>query len=158
VNESLDHYAWDAAHDFAARVTSHALESLRRVDLTLPQARALSLVAQAGQLSGRELAAALAISPSSVVPLCDRLEAQGYLARVRNQVDRRVCWLRVTSAGAAALAELSAVSDAQIRKALATLSSTDRSRLPRILRALTPPLGPSEGPSSIDRSGRQHGG
>src|ERR1700730_7976453 len=72
--------------------------------VTTSQFHALHAIRRHGRLSGRQLACALGVSPAAVVALCDRLEQQGYVARVRDPADRRGGWGERNAARAAALA------------------------------------------------------
>jgi len=107
------------------------------LNLTLPQIRALKAIHELGQVSGRQLARALGVSPASVVPLCDRLQEQGYVERVRDTQDRRVCWFRLTQAGIDLMQGLSAIGRSRIVPALAKLPPSDRAFLVRVLDTLT---------------------
>ena len=62
-----------------------------------------------------ELAERLQIQNHSVVELVDRLEKRKYIERQRDQADRRVVHLILTSAGEAVLRKLVAASLAELR-------------------------------------------
>jgi DNA-binding MarR family transcriptional regulator len=72
---------------------------------------ALALLAaldMADGLSHRELAAELDVSPATLTPVVDALDAAGCLARARDPRDRRVVRLSITSTGRARLRSVSA--------------------------------------------------
>src|SRR2546423_8568252 len=75
------------------------LEFFVRNNLTIAQMRAMYSIAQSGRLSGRQLARALHISPAAVVPLCDRLERDGYEDRGPDTLDRRIIWFEPVDHG-----------------------------------------------------------
>ena len=116
------------------------LEFFVRNNLTIAQMRAMYAIAQSDRLSGRGLAHALRISPAAVVPLCDRLERDGYVIRVPDTVDRRVTWFELSKHGRATLEEVSWASPSRIMGALARLELKDREALVRILEHLADEL------------------
>src|SRR5579871_4892995 len=116
------------------------LEFFVRNNLTIAQMRAMHAIAQSGRLSGRQLARELHISPAAVVPLCDRLERDGYVNRVPDTVDRRVTWFELTETGKKTLEEVSWASPSRMMRALAHLELHDREALIRILDKLADEL------------------
>ena len=68
-------------------------------DVTLPQYRALVVLATRGAQSSSALATELGIVPSSVTRLCDRLERKELVVREAVEGDRRQVQLQVTDAG-----------------------------------------------------------
>jgi len=76
----------------ASRVlVSVAARSLAAVDqdVTLPQYRALVVLASRGPQRPSELAEALAVHPSTITRLCDRLTAKRLVHRAESAVSRR---------------------------------------------------------------------
>src|SRR5918992_1908251 len=75
------------------------------VPLTVPQMKALGLIACAGPVghSGRELASRLGVGPSAVTPVVDRLVEHGFVSRHEDPVDRRILRVRATPGGIDAL-------------------------------------------------------
>src|SRR6266851_5524527 len=64
---------------------------------TMAQLRALSLIAASQRgLSSRELAAMLAVGPSAITPLVDRLVERGFVRRTEDLHDRRIARLEAT--------------------------------------------------------------
>jgi DNA-binding MarR family transcriptional regulator len=118
------------------------LELFVKNNLTIAQMRAMHAIRQAegGRLSGRQLARELHISPAAVVPLCDRLERDGHVARVPDTVDRRVTWFELTDSGKKTLEEISWASPSRMMRALARLEVRDREALIRILEKLADEL------------------
>jgi DNA-binding MarR family transcriptional regulator len=77
--------------------------------LTVPQLRALSLLASSDQgLMSRELAARLGVGPSAITPLIDRLVAHGFVQRREDPEDRRVTRLAASESGLDLLGRMSA--------------------------------------------------
>ena len=73
---------------------------LRRIGLTYPQYLVM-VVLWREEATLRGLAARLRLSPSAVVPLVDRLEAAGLVARTPDPADRRRIRIAATPAGCA---------------------------------------------------------
>jgi DNA-binding MarR family transcriptional regulator len=78
-----------------------AAESLLGVDevVTVPQLRALMILATRGPLSLTLLAEDMDVHPSNATRTCDRLVAAGLLDRRDNPADRRHLLLELTPAG-----------------------------------------------------------
>ena len=68
-------------------------------DVTLPQFRALVVLASRGSLRSVDIAEELQVNPSTGTRMTDRLAAKGLVRRVRSTDDRRVVRLRLTRAG-----------------------------------------------------------
>ncbi len=114
-----------------------------RTNLTMPQFRTLHTIGHLGRVSGRQLARELGVSPAAVVPLCDRLEKEGYIQRIADTADRRITWVQLTAAGASFFDEMAFVHRSRLEPALATLSVADRNTLSRLLDRLAAGLGSS---------------
>src|SRR5712691_1791297 len=94
--------------------------------MTLPQLRALSLIAASQRgLSSRELAAMLAVGPSAITPLVDRLVERGFARRTEDPHDRRIARLETTENGAALLERMAAGQSDVIRDILAQLGPAE---------------------------------
>ena len=92
-------------------------------EVTLPQYRALVVLAAQGPQGTAELAAALAVNPSTATRMCDRLVRKGLVRRQRVVGDRRTVRIALTAAG---------------RDLVADVSSRRRAELARLLGALPP--------------------
>jgi DNA-binding MarR family transcriptional regulator len=92
-------------------------------EVTLPQYRALVVLAARGPQGTAELAAALAVTPSTVTRLCDRLVRKGLVRRHRQAGDRRAVRIALTGAG---------------RDLVAEVTRRRRTELGRLLGALPP--------------------
>jgi DNA-binding MarR family transcriptional regulator len=92
-------------------------------EVTLPQYRALVVLAARGPQGTAELAAALAVNPSTATRLCDRLVRKGLVRRHRQAGDRRSVRITLTAAG---------------RELVAEVTRRRRAELARLLEALPP--------------------
>lgn len=68
-------------------------------DVTLPQYRALVVLASRGPQRPSELAEALAVHPSTITRLCDRLVAKRLVQRATSPANRREVSIRLTEKG-----------------------------------------------------------
>jgi DNA-binding MarR family transcriptional regulator len=68
-------------------------------DVTLPQYRALVVLAARGPQGTAELAAALTVNPSTATRMCDRLVRKGLVRRHRQAGDRRAVRIALTATG-----------------------------------------------------------
>jgi DNA-binding MarR family transcriptional regulator len=68
-------------------------------DVTLPQFRALVVLAARGPQRAVDIAAELGVNPSTGTRMCDRLVRKGLIRRTRVSGDRRVVRLTMTAAG-----------------------------------------------------------
>jgi DNA-binding MarR family transcriptional regulator len=119
-----------------AAQAAESMELWLHLDLTVPQFTALHVIWRLERVSGRQLAGELGVTPASVVKVCDRLVARGYVQRVRDTSDRRVWWFQLTLRGAALFERMVAVNRERMQPALQGLSASDRESLARILNAL----------------------
>jgi DNA-binding MarR family transcriptional regulator len=77
----------------------YSQEVRKAFGLTGPQLWALKTLHRHGALPMTDLAIALAVQPSTLSVLIDRLERRGLVRRVRQRGDRRVVDLRLTAGG-----------------------------------------------------------
>ena len=68
-------------------------------DVTLPQYRALVVLASRGPQKVADIAVELGVAPSTGTRMCDRLIRKGLIGRERSSADRRVVRLTLTAAG-----------------------------------------------------------
>src|SRR5215831_2123437 len=109
------------------------------VPLTMPQVRALGLIACSGPggRSGRDLAARLGVGPSAVTPLVDRLVEHGYVSRHEASVDRRIQRLRATPSGIELLQRLASVRRDVLAEIVACIDPDDMPIVERGLQIMT---------------------
>jgi DNA-binding MarR family transcriptional regulator len=74
---------------------------LDKLSLTYPQYLAMLALWERDDIAVKDIAARLDLDPATVTPLLKRLEALGYVERVRSTTDERVVNVRVTTAGRA---------------------------------------------------------
>jgi DNA-binding MarR family transcriptional regulator len=103
-------------------------------DVTLPQYRALVLLAGRGPQNVAALAEALAVNPSTVTRLCDRLEAKGLVARQQSPSDRREVVLRLSRRGAGLVRRVTAARREEIGRILRKVPAGKRAVLVDALR------------------------
>ena len=87
-------------------------------EVTLPQYRALVVLAARGPQGTAELAAALAVNPSTATRMCDRLVRKGLITRSRDEIDRREVNLEVTAAGRRVVSDVIERRRAEVRSVL----------------------------------------
>ncbi len=93
---------------------SEIMQSLRRIfkaiqdyshevsgkfGITGPQLWALKTISQNESLSLKDLSERMYLHPSTITGVVDRLEKKGYVARKRDQADRRVIYVELTAEG-----------------------------------------------------------
>jgi len=76
-------------------------------DITLAQYRTLIVLASRGPQRLADLAGWLGVTPPTAGRMCDRLSQRGYVARQREDSDRRVVRVSLTSAGRSVIDEAS---------------------------------------------------
>lgn len=101
---------------------------LRRVEFTL-----LALVQANPDVSARQLARALSVTPPNIAIWLDRLESRGLVARTRSASDARVQHVRLTDEGAAWVETATAKLRQAEQAALASLSAAERAMLVELL-------------------------
>jgi DNA-binding MarR family transcriptional regulator len=123
--------------DAARAVEARAEGALAEVGLSLAKLGALRhLVLAAEPLTLTQLAERHCCGKSNVTQLVDRLEADGFVARVSDPVDRRTVRATVTPAGHAAYERASALLAEHERTLTDRLGSTPRAELARGLKTL----------------------
>lgn len=121
-------------------------------DVTLPQLRALVVLATEGPRTMGALAGRLDVRPSSATRLGDRLEGRG-LVRREAADDRREVRLVPTAAGEALVARVTERRRADIRRILGAMSGRERRQvlasLDALARAAEPVVGPVSRPATV---------
>ena len=116
-----------------------AVRSLAAVDhdVTLPQYRALVVLASRGPQRPTELAEALAVHPSTITRLCDRLVAKRLVHRGESTENRREVSIRLTAEGPAPRRHRSPSGGArEIAEIVARIPARERSTMVHALHAL----------------------
>jgi DNA-binding MarR family transcriptional regulator len=110
-------------------------------EVTLPQYRALVVLAARGPQGTAELAAALSVNPSTVTRLCDRLVRKGLVRRHRQAGDRRSVRIALTAAGRDLVAEVTRQRRAELARLLSALPPGQHERLIAAFRAFAAAAG-----------------
>lgn len=105
-----------------------AARSLAEVaeEVTLPQYRALIVLAAKGPQRVAALAEALNVTPPTATRMCDRLVRKRLVRRRTSRDDRREIRLSLTTAGQALVAEVTARRRAEIAQLLARIPVDDQ--------------------------------
>lgn len=105
-----------------------AARSLAEVaeEVTLPQFRALVVLASRGPQRVASLAEALAVTPPTATRMCDRLVRKGLVRRRTGREDRRQVNLTVTPAGRELVAEVTERRRKEISRLLRDISPEDQ--------------------------------
>src|SRR5690242_1331209 len=110
-------------------------------DVTLPQYRALVVLAASGPQGTAELAAALAVNPSTATRMCDRLVRKGLVRRRRQAGDRRAVRIALTPAGRDLVAEVSQRRRAELARLLGALPAAEHEPVIAAFRAFAAAVG-----------------
>jgi DNA-binding MarR family transcriptional regulator len=115
-----------------------AARSLAAVDhdVTLPQYRALVVLASRGPQRPTELAEALAVHPSSITRLCDRLAAKRLVRRTGSAVSRREVVIELAAKGRRLVDAVTARRRHEITAIVANVPRREREATVRALHAL----------------------
>jgi DNA-binding MarR family transcriptional regulator len=123
----------------ASRVlVSVAARSLAEVDhdVTLPQYRALVVLASRGPQRPADLAEALAVHPSTITRLCDRLVAKRLVDRSAAPANRREVSIRLTPKGRRLVDAVTVRRREEIAAIAANVPARDRAATVHALHAL----------------------
>ena len=115
-----------------------AARSLAAVDhdVTLPQYRALVVLASRGPQRPSELADALAVHPSTITRLCDRLAAKRLVRRTESAVSRREVSIELAPKGRRLVDAVTDRRRAEIATIVANVPKGQRAATVRALHAL----------------------
>jgi DNA-binding MarR family transcriptional regulator len=101
---------------------------LRRVEFTM-----LALVQANPDVSARQLARALAVTPPNIAIWLDRLESQGWITRTKSERDARVQHVRLTRTGSTLVDRSVRLLIGAEQAALSTLSPAEQAMLVELL-------------------------
>ena len=110
-------------------------------DVTLPQYRALVILASRGPQRIVDIAAELDVNPSTGTRMCDRLVRKGLARRSRTPTDRRVVRLTLTPAGRALVAQVTERRREQLTHTVTGISEADFPAVVSALRAFADATG-----------------
>lgn len=135
----------DAVLSASRVLVAVAARSLAEVgeDVTLPQYRALVVLSSRGPQRPGDLAEALATSPSTATRLCDRLERKGLIVRDREPEgdDRRAVRVHLSAKGAALVDHVTGRRLREIRRVVAQLEPSARSKVVAAFRSFAAAAG-----------------
>jgi DNA-binding MarR family transcriptional regulator len=117
-------------------VTRQEVEACVEEDTNLRDFPALTLLGEVGAISQSRLAALMNLDRTTVGKLVDALEDKGWLARERDEHDRRSYALRLTETGREAHHALEALLDRGEDRLIGRLDPQERARLKAELRRL----------------------
>jgi DNA-binding MarR family transcriptional regulator len=121
-------------------VTARSLASVDE-EVTLPQYRALVVLAQRGPRRPADLAAALAVTPSTGTRMCDRLVARGLVRRERPEDDRRSVAVSLSDSGQVLVRDVTRRRRADLSRLLGGLPTGCRRDVVDALRAFSDTAG-----------------
>ena len=122
------------------RLQSAASTGWLRLDLTLPQVKVLMVVGGAGGTRGArmsEVGHALGASASTATGIVDRLAERGLVERERDERDRRVVLVRLTTEGRGTLEQIAALTNRRMRELLTRLTEAELDTVQRAMELLT---------------------
>ena len=133
----------DAVMSASRALVAVAARSIAAVDedVTLPQYRALIVLAQRGPQRPVDLADALDVSPSSATRMCDRLAARELVARDRTGHDRREVRVALSPRGRALVEDVTRRRRAELTTLLQALPADAREQVVVALRGFAAAAG-----------------
>lgn len=136
------------------RMSALHAEDFVAIDISMPQAKTLYLVAAAGEIHMSDLAARLRVTLSTVSGLVDRLVESGLVSRHDDPTDRRQVVVTATTAGARAIERFRELNERALLSLVELLSDDEVSAVVAGLDALEtaiarreralPPIAPVE--------------
>ena len=171
-----DQQVVDALRAASRALVASAARSLADsgIEVTLPQYRALVVLASRGPQRVADIAAELGIDPSTGTRLCDRLVRKGLARRHRSTADRRVVRVSLTPSGQQLVDQVTAHRRRELSRVVSTMTQRWREDVTEGLFAFAsaageipeeqwwmgwhpqPPSGPSDRPDPLPaQAGRQ---
>ncbi|MDR5775998.1 MULTISPECIES: MarR family winged helix-turn-helix transcriptional regulator [unclassified Caballeronia] len=95
----LDQQICFALYSTSLAMTKTYKPMLDKLGLTYPQYLAMLVLWESDNLTVKEIAARLSLDSATLTPLLKRLEAQGYVERMRGVEDERQVHVRLTAQG-----------------------------------------------------------
>jgi DNA-binding MarR family transcriptional regulator len=111
------------------RRIGHEVSGILDEGMSSAQFVVMRIVGHSEAMTVSEISEYMGVTLSAITSLADRLTASGWLARERNDTDRRLVWLKLTDAGRTKLRELEAKRLELMRKHLGRLPQADLDRL-----------------------------
>ncbi|HEY1340736.1 MAG TPA: MarR family winged helix-turn-helix transcriptional regulator [Bryobacteraceae bacterium] len=114
----------------------YSQDVLRSFGLTGPQLWAIKTLQREGPLAATTLADALAVQPSTLSILVDRLERRGLVRRIRSREDRRFVELGLTPKGEELAGRAPEAAQGRLLHGLGTLSAPKQRAILKAVTAL----------------------
>jgi DNA-binding MarR family transcriptional regulator len=114
----------------------YSQDVLKSFGLTGPQLWAIKTLQREGPLAATMLADALAVQPSTLSILVDRLEQRGLVRRIRSREDRRFVELGLTPKGEELAARAPEAAQGRLLHGLGTLSAPKQRAILKAVTAL----------------------
>jgi DNA-binding MarR family transcriptional regulator len=122
----------------AARLMKREFErQAKAYNLTLPQWKVVSTLAERDGMSQTALSTLIEVSPMTLSDMLERLEGNGLLTRDADPADSRAKLVRITPAARALVGEMRALAVGVYDRILAGVSEADRAALVRALTRIT---------------------
>ena len=137
-------------HDFTRLYKRRFEERAGGLALTLPQCKTLTSLSRNEGVSQKRLAELVEVDPMTLVRILDRMEADGWVQRRSDPVDRRARSLVVTQKARPILEEILRLAQITRSEVLAGISDAERTQLVDLLERMhanlvgLPPLAPAE--------------
>ena len=110
-------------------------------DVTLPQSRALVLLASQGPQRIIDIAEDLGVAPSTATRMCDRLGRKGLLRRYRTSTDRREVKVSLTGTGRELVARVTEHRRAELARVVDSIPASAHVHVAAALKALNDAVG-----------------
>lgn len=132
----------DAVMTASRVLVAIAARSLAEVgEVTLPQYRALVVLATRGPHRGTDLAEALGVNPSSATRLIERLSRAGLIRRTRLRADRRAVRVALTPQGRDLVAQVTQRRRREVEQLLEALPAEQHQQVITALHAIADAAG-----------------
>lgn len=139
--QDIDEQLTGLIHDWFARlrgqISAGKSEFLGGGRTLLERDRILLTVGRNGTITQKRLAELIAVSPQSMSESLSKLERDGYITRMKNQLDKRETIVVLTPEGTAHSSELAARMSSQAHRFLEPLSEEEKHSLYTLLKKLT---------------------
>jgi DNA-binding MarR family transcriptional regulator len=119
--------------------------------VTLPQYRALAVLADLGEVRSARVADALGLEASTVTRLVDRLAAAGHVSRSSDPTNRSAVTLQLTASGRALVEQVVSWRHRELKRILLCLTPADRVALTSSLALLVDVAGEGYGARAVHR-------
>lgn len=127
---------WRAVIDSWRHMYRDAEKNLSITGIGFAEFRILTILQEIKSCSMSRLSVELALTQAAITGVVDKLESQGFVGRARNNEDRRVVTISMTSRGKEMLRKALKVHTEFVERSLGSLSREELLQLSSILRKL----------------------